>query len=79
MAASRVTKIYERHVRPLSPAERLLLLEMVARDLAAQPGLATPGLKLSIMELHGLGKEIWAGVDGQEYVNRLRDEWDRQA
>jgi hypothetical protein len=30
-----------------------------------------------IMELRGLGKEIWQGVDAQEYVNRLRDEWDR--
>ena len=26
-------------------------------------------------ELQGLGREIWEGVDAQEYVNRERDEW----
>ena len=30
----------------------------------------------SILELEGLGAEIWDGVDAQEYVNRLRSEWD---
>jgi hypothetical protein len=30
----------------------------------------------SILELRGLGKEIWEGIDAQEYVNRERDSWD---
>lgn len=30
----------------------------------------------SILELRGLGKEIWQGVDAQTYVDRLREEWD---
>jgi hypothetical protein len=29
----------------------------------------------SIMELCGLGKEIWQGIDAQEYVNRERASW----
>ena len=28
-------------------------------------------------DFYGLGKEIWDGEDAQEYVNRLRDEWER--
>jgi hypothetical protein len=28
------------------------------------------------MELHGLGAEIWQGIDAQEYVEQLRSEWD---
>lgn len=32
----------------------------------------------SIMELHGLGAEIWEGIDAQEYVNELRKEWDHR-
>ncbi len=32
--------------------------------------------KRSIMELEGLGKEIWAGIDAQEYVDQERDSWD---
>jgi len=26
-------------------------------------------------DLAGLGKEIWAGEDAQQYIDRLRDEW----
>lgn len=33
----------------------------------------------SIMEPHGLGKEIWEGIDAQEYMHCLRDEWERPA
>ncbi len=36
-----------------------------------------PGPKRQLSELRGLGKEIWAGVDAQAYVNELRDEWDQ--
>ena len=32
--------------------------------------------KHSILELKGLGKEMWESVDAQEYVNRERDSWD---
>ena len=36
-----------------------------------------PKRKRQLTELRGLGKEIWAGIDAQEYVNELRDEWDQ--
>lgn len=28
-------------------------------------------------ELRGLGKDVWAGEDAQDYVNRLREQWRR--
>ena len=34
--------------------------------------------KRSILELRGLGKEIWQGVDAQKYVDGLREEWDHR-
>ena len=34
--------------------------------------------KRSIMELHGLGAEIWHNIDAQTYVDELRNEWDRR-
>lgn len=33
----------------------------------------------SILELEGLGAEIWQDVDAQDYINQLRDEWDHGA
>lgn len=31
----------------------------------------------SLLELRGLGKELWKGEDAQEYVDRLRKEWEK--
>lgn len=35
--------------------------------------------KHRLSELRGLGKEIWEGIDTQEYLNQLRDEWDNRS
>jgi hypothetical protein len=37
-------------------------------------GLEQP--RSNLLQLKGLGKEIWHGEDAQAYVNRLRQEWD---
>jgi len=58
----------------LSPGDRLRLIE----ELKARAAKGAPPEPLhSIMELCGLGKEIWEGVDAQEYVNGERDSWNR--
>ena len=31
---------------------------------------------LSILELKGLGKELWKGIDAAKYVNNERDSWE---
>jgi hypothetical protein len=57
----------------LSPVDQLRLLEdlaaIVRRQVAPQP-------RRSIMELQGLGKEIWRDIDAQEYIDQERDTWD---
>ena len=30
----------------------------------------------SIMELEGLGADIWKGIDAQDYVHKERESWD---
>lgn len=61
-----------RQVENLTPSEQLRLLEdlaaIVRRRMLSKP-------KRSIMELEGLGKEIWHGLDAQEYVNQERASW----
>ena len=78
MTTTSVEEIYERHVKPLPAAERLRLVEIMARDLATQSTVSADQPKRSIMELHGLGKEIWEGIDAQAYVDSLRAEWDHR-
>ena len=56
----------------LSHEEQLRLIE----ELKARAGKgAAPEPRHSIMELCGLGKEIWQGTDAQEYVNNERASW----
>lgn len=59
-------------VENLTADEQLRLLEEIAslvrRRISGKP-------KRSIMELEGLGKEIWQGIDAQEYVDRERASW----
>jgi len=61
-----------RQVENLTPDEQLRLLEelaaIVRRRIFVKP-------KRSIMELEGLGKETWQGLDAQEYVNQERASW----
>jgi len=61
----------EVRVMPIDERERLM--QMIQETLD-QPKVK----KHSIMELAGLGAEIWEGVDAQEYVNQLRNEWDHR-
>lgn len=74
--AKNIVEIYEKYVKPLPTVERLRLLEMTVHDLA----LTAPHepQKRSILELRGLGREIWQGVDAQKYVDDLRGEWDHR-
>ena len=32
-----------------------------------------------LSELRGLGKDIWRGVETQQYIDRMRDEWDNRS
>ena len=74
MTTTGLDRIYEQQIKPLPRAARLQLLARIAQDLAADDEDKD---KRSIMELHGLGAEIWQGIDAQQYVNEMRDEWDR--
>ena len=61
-----------RQVEHLTPNEQLLLLEALA-GIVRRRMLVKP--KRSILELEGLGKETWRGIDAQEYVNQERASW----
>ena len=60
-------------IRSLSVEERKQLITLIV-DSLTEPTEE----EHSILELEGLGAEIWQGIDAQEYVNRLRSEWDER-
>ncbi|MEQ8465893.1 hypothetical protein [Coleofasciculus sp. F4-SAH-05] len=58
----------------LTPDEQMQLIEELFSLIHQRVTLA-PKPKRSILELRGLGKEIWNGMDAQDYVNQERDSW----
>lgn len=58
--------------KALKPSERKELLRLLKKLVAVDDGEMPPP---SLRDLRGLGKDIWQGIDAQEYINELRDEW----
>ena len=70
--SSSTKNIYEQHIKPLTREQQVQLLDLLRNELENGTDDGQPH---SILELHGLGKEIWQGVDPKDYVSKLRDEW----
>jgi len=68
--------IYDEYIKPLSREQRLVLLDILQTELKDGED---ENRRHSILELHGLGKDIWQAVDPNEYVRTLREEWDEPA
>jgi hypothetical protein len=71
------TNVYKEvlnHARQLPTDELLLLLQELAALIRQQITIKEEPLH-SFLELEGLGKEVWEGIDAQEYVNQERDSW----
>lgn len=62
------------------------LLELVERsradDAARERGVRSeaggPRRTRSLLELEGVGAELWKDIDPQAYVSELRDEWEHR-
>lgn len=81
MMAMSIEEIYQQHLKPLPAEDRRRLIDLLARDLAESELQLSAGeqpAKHSVLELEGLGAEIWEGVDAQKYVDELRREWDHR-
>jgi len=63
-------EILQRARRELTPDEQLKLVAELSQCAGARNG------PRRITELEGLGKEIWADIDPDEYVRLERDSWD---
>jgi hypothetical protein len=71
------TNAYEEalnYARQLPTDEQLLLLQELAALVRQQITIKEEPLH-SFLELEGLGKEVWEGIDAQEYINQERDSW----
>ncbi|MCJ7784774.1 MAG: hypothetical protein MUP41_12645 [Desulfobacterales bacterium] len=65
---------YVRGIKGLKPEEQLSLVEIISARLKII--LKKKKVKHSILELEGLGVDIWKGIDAQQYVRNEREAWD---
>jgi hypothetical protein len=61
--------------------ERRVLIKLLVDTLDAESAhtLSAQDQPHSLMELAGLGAEIWQGLDAQASVDELRTEWDHRS
>lgn len=75
MPTAKVDDLYDLEIRGLPLPDRLRLAQRILGDVATE-ATAEAGPSRSLLDLEGLGAELWGSVDAQDYVNRLREEWD---
>jgi hypothetical protein len=71
MATNPYDDILKRAQAELTPREQQQMAEILAQHAGRKNG----GVH-QVTDLRGLGKEIWQGVDADEYVAGERDSWD---
>ena len=64
-------RIYK-EISQLADNEKISLLSKLIWEIYAD---IRREQKCNIYDLKGLGKEIWEGIDAQEYVNKERESW----
>ena len=65
---------YVKGIDRLNLEEQLSLLEIISSKV--KKTLGEKRIMHSILELEGLGAEMWGGIDAQEYVRKERESWD---
>jgi len=70
-----IDRLYEQQIKALPRAARLRLLARIADDLAEAD--TEDEQPLSLLDLEGVGAEVWQGVDPKAYIDAERDSWDR--
>ena len=63
-------EILSRAQKELTQAEQMQLVDELSQHAARSSA------RHSILELEGLGKHLWEGINPDEYVRKERDSWD---
>lgn len=61
-----------REISKLSSSDKRLILNKIISELPLTPQVRT----FDFYKLKGIGKEIWDGIDAQEYINSERAKWE---
>lgn len=68
-------QVYQQYIQDIPTAEQLELIALISTHLATEIPHGEQKTR-SLLELEGLGADLWKGIEAQDYVNALRDEWE---
>jgi len=72
MTSSRSEMIYK-EISQLTNNEKMILLSKLMLEISTY---IERDRRLNIYDIKGVGKEVWEGIDAQEYVNKERASWE---
>ena len=67
-------ELYQQYIQSIPITEQLELIALISKELSNRA--AAEKNRRSLLELEGLGAEVWEGVDALKYIDELRNEWD---
>lgn len=70
---NRDTETIYKEISQLTSNEKIILLSKLVSEISTCIDSAR---KVNIYDIKGVGKEIWKGIDAQEYVNKERASWE---
>ena len=72
-----IEQLYQQYIKEIPVADQLELISLISRKLINQSE-SVDKKQRSLLELEGLGSDVWKEVDSQQYVDDLRNEWDHR-
>lgn len=72
MTSSKSEIIYK-EISQLTNNEKMILLSKLMLEISTY---IERDQRLNIYDIKGVGKEVWEGIDAQEYVNKERASWE---
>jgi hypothetical protein len=67
---------YEAILRQVKGLDLIHQLRLIQDLMVITQQQGRAGSQRSILELQGLGKEVWEGIDADKYVDQERASWD---
>jgi len=65
--------IIYREISQIPNNEKIILLSKLMLEISID---IEKSQKVNIYDIKGVGKEVWEGIDAQEYVNKERASWE---
>lgn len=67
------TETIYKEISQLTNNEKMILLSKLMLEISVY---IERDRKVNIYDIKGIGKEVWEGIDAQDYVNQERASWE---